>query len=143
MPEALMSAFVGGGGQRQLLARAADLTTIPITLDHLINAPLKRGALLKSATVDGVFVLCKTGANMPVDATDVIVVLARDQDLTGAAADVKSVAYVEGEFVREAVIAASDVSLLAADIVAIHEMLLKRSMNLVHTMYGANTESVL
>ena len=143
MTQELMQAFVGGGGNKQLVARAdADFKTKAITLDNAINAAVKRGALIRATGWDQPFVLVDTGAGMPA-ATDVVAVVADDIDLTGAAADVVVNAFVAGEFIKESVFAASKGTILAADKVTLEEYLSGRQIWLVHTMYGANTESLV
>src|SRR4051812_7109202 len=102
MTQELMQAFVGGGGNKQLVARNGSLKTKPITLDNAINALVKRGALLRATGWDQPFVLVNTGAAMPA-ATDVVAVASDDIDLTGAPADVVVNAFVAGEFIKESV----------------------------------------
>ena len=140
MTQELMQAWVSGGGTKQLVARNGDFVTMPITLDNAINAPVLRGALLKASAPDQPFVLCDTGAGMPAD-TDVLALAADDIDLTGAAADVLANAFVSGEFVKETVVAASKATLLAADIVTIQELGMKRGIFLVSSLYGGNSET--
>ena len=141
MAEQLFQTFTAGGGNKQLVARHTPLATRPVLLDNAINAPLKSGAVLFAATVAGPFALATTGT-LPA-ATDVVAILAHDIDLTGAAADVLANGYVgPGEFSKEVVLAAS-AALDAPSILAVEEALLSRGMNLVHLVYGSNSESAV